>query len=91
MRKSRFWTEFNAIFRVCIVMSPPVVVHTGLVKAVGDEGTILKNGKAKGDGEVDLVIRPEFLRNAKRLVILGLLIGLRKLCLLRRRVGSWII
>ncbi|CAI2364434.1 unnamed protein product [Moneuplotes crassus] len=51
--------------KVCMILKAPVVMHSGLVKAIGDEKQILKNKVLKDAEDVDLKIRPELFEERK--------------------------
>ena len=54
------------VYRVWMILSPPVVAHTGLIKAIGDEESILKNTKIKElDSDINLQVRPELFEEVK--------------------------
>ena len=49
-----------------MILSPPTVAHTGLIKAIGDEEAILKNIKIKEiDSDINLQVRPELFEEIK--------------------------
>lgn len=51
-----------------MIISPPVVLHTGLVKAIGNEKDILQNKSTKlSDGKVDLQVKADLFEERKAL------------------------